>query len=111
MREVAGLAAQVESRARRGLELWLSRRSGMEAQGDGVWLVPSESSPGSRHRVSLLEETCTCRSFLFSGLRCKHRWAVEFELVLLSALAELAGEDHPCAPGAHREGFGRRPSR
>ena len=101
-----GLAEQVGSRALRGLELWRSRRLEIEVSGDGEWRVPSGAEPGLRHRVSLLNESCTCRSFRFSGLRCKHRWAVEFELALQQALAEIAEAAGANAPG----GFGRRPS-
>lgn len=106
-----GLAAQVESRAQRGLELWRSRRLEMEVRGDGVWLVPSGTREELRHRVSTLEETCSCRDAAYHPEhRCKHRWCVEYELALQQALAEvadiadIAGFDAPYssdATGAH----------
>ncbi len=45
----------------------------MEVDGAGDWLVPSGSEPSLLHRVSLIEDTCTCDDHRYTGHRCKHR--------------------------------------
>lgn len=107
-----GLQGQVVRRVVRGLVVWRSRRHEMEALGSGEWLVPSTSSEDVRHRVSLVEDTCTCRSARYSLHRCKHRWAVEFELALRQVLAdaypEIRDVGDPYSPDGD-QGSGRRP--
>lgn len=83
-----GLAAEVESRVLRGLELWRSRRMEIEALADGAWSIPSASWAGRTHRVSP-EGTCNCKDAAYHpGLRCKHAWCLEFEVTFQAALAE-----------------------
>lgn len=68
-----GLASEVQGRVLRSLELWRKHRLEMEVDGAGDWLVPSGSEPSLLHRVSLIEDTCTCDDHRYTGHRCKHR--------------------------------------
>lgn len=92
------LVAQVESRVLRGLALWRTHRQEMDCDGSGDWYVPSEAAPGGTHRVSLVNDSCTCASHRYSKHKCKHMWAVEFELALVDFLTGALGADDPCAP-------------
>jgi transposase len=39
---------------------------------DGVWLVPSQSSPGTKYRVTIKPPSCPCEDFQLRQEACKH---------------------------------------
>jgi transposase len=46
---------------------------------NGLWEVPSQSSPKQTYTVELRIDgsRCTCRDYTTRGIKCKHVWAVE----------------------------------
>lgn len=68
-----------DTRQLRGLEIAATTQ--IERQGEGAWLVPSQSLSG-RYRVEKGPAgfSCTCPDFELRGQTCKHGFAVEFVL-------------------------------
>lgn len=69
----------IDARRQRGLEI--AATSAIERQGEGEWLVPSQTLKG-RYRVIRGPQGffCTCPDFELRGQTCKHGFAVEFVL-------------------------------
>ena len=46
---------------------------------DGIWIVPSQSTPKQVYKVELRIDgsKCTCQDFASRGIKCKHIFAVE----------------------------------
>src|SRR5438067_7228093 len=61
--------APVDMRELKGLEI--AARSRVVFEG-GAWLVPSQTSPATKYRVTLNPVSCTCEDFQLSRKACKH---------------------------------------
>lgn len=76
----ATVAAGVETRLQRGLELWRELGEYIERDEAGYWLVPSASEAGLLYRVSPADFACTCDDARYSPHLCKHAWVVRLHL-------------------------------
>ena len=66
-------------RKQRGREI---AEKGNVTEKDGVWLVPSETSPTKVYEVTLLlgDHRCTCDDYAVRRIKCKHYFAVQYAL-------------------------------
>ena len=65
----------MEPREQRGVLIAAMARL---VQQNGLWLVPSQTSPTKSYLVNLKEGSCTCPDHTEWGHRCKHVFAAEF---------------------------------
>jgi uncharacterized Zn finger protein len=59
----------------------------------GLYEVGSERTTGKTYVVDLLQGTCTCPSFAWRGVKCKHMRAAESQQSRDHALETLEGPD------------------
>src|SRR5262245_8998749 len=45
---------------------------------ESKWSVPSQSAEATAYIVDIEAGTCACPDFETRGVKCKHRWAVEY---------------------------------
>jgi len=69
--------AHIEDRKRRGHEIALRFKGKIIRLKDGIWNVPSETSPRKRYAVDLdpTDASCTCLDHQQTGEKCKHIFA------------------------------------
>lgn len=70
----------LQERRQRGYEIAMSRRL---VEKNGIWFVPSQSSPTKTYQVMLRldKSTCTCPDFVERGIKCKHIFSVEITVL------------------------------
>jgi transposase len=66
--------------ARQDRAICIAAMARLDRTADGVWLVPSQTSPERKYTVNLAKETCTCPDCTESGFVCKHLRAVKIVL-------------------------------
>jgi transposase len=80
--------------------LELAARSRITFEG-GVWLVPSQTSPSTRYRVTLKPPTCDCEDFQLRQEPCKH-------VIAARLVAERSGGEQ--APALDTDVIPKRPT-
>jgi transposase len=50
----------------------------LRPEGNGQWIVPSQSGPDRTYRVDLSSQKCSCPDYQERGEKCKHIYAAEF---------------------------------
>src|SRR5260370_1260088 len=52
----------------------------LSRNGNGTWLVPSQTMDGKKYEVDPDHGKCTCLDCQESGFTCKHQFAVQFTI-------------------------------
>jgi hypothetical protein len=65
----------MKTREQKGLEIAAVNKL---ARKGNCWLVPSQAGNGTRYRVNLKKQHCTCPDHESRDVKCKHIYAVEF---------------------------------
>src|ERR1700730_8773790 len=52
----------------------------LSRNGNGTWLVPSQTTDGRKYEVDPDHGKCTCPDCQESGFTCKHQFAVQFTI-------------------------------